>query len=529
MMKKNTEKLKNQNALKRGTFTVVIAVVVIALIVLANVFSTTLANKYPTTIDVTADSANSLTVENIDFIKEIEHPVEIILCATREGYTGSEMVNYAYSVYYVQENATPDNYFNQTVTFLESYPKYNENITISFIDPQSPKFSALESNYDVDITYGDILVRCTRPDENGKETTFEEVVTFEDIYELYDTSSGSYSYYGSSYYTISASNLESELSSAIYTVASSDKRKIGLLSSHSTAGAEEALQSALEEYNFEFVDLDGTLNLEDLSEISTVMLVSPVSDLSSAELQVLDSYLENDGDRGKNFLVFGSTSSPATPNLDEFLEEWGITVEDGMSYETNGSYRLSDQNSIMLFNKSDDITKSVNSAEKNFYCANNVALSQKYETSGTRTSHILMTTSAYAVVAPKGVNGYTASSEDTKGEIPVIMLTEDTTYDDNYDEISSYVGYFASADFIDDSWVEFGDNGNMMYTVAIANAINGRGSASMYYYPKVTGVYTMSTALTDAQYTAVYIVSIIVIPALLLIGGVVVWFRRRRR
>jgi len=527
-MSKNNNKIKNPRFLNRTIITVVFSVVLIGLIIAANIFSTTLAQKAPTTIDVTTDESNSLTPENIDFIKSIDKPVEIVVCATREGYTGSEMTNYVYSVYYVQENATPNNYFNQTVTLLESYKKYNDKISVKFVDPQKPEFKELESDYEVDIAYGDILVRCTRPDETGKETTFESVITFEDIYELYDPSSGTGSMYGYSYYTITASNIESEVSSAIFTVAASGKKKIALLKNHSDEGAETAFTTALESYNFEIVSID-VVTAETLKDVDTVLLTSPVSDLSETELEALDTFLDNDEKRGKNFMVFGSTSSPATPNLNEFLEEWGIKVEDGMAYDTNGGYRLSDGHSMMLFNKKDDLTASVNASELAYYCGNNLAISRSFESKGTRTTHLLMTTSAYAVKAPKGVSGYTASSNDVVGEMPIIIATEDTTYNANYDEVSSYVTYFAGVDFINEAWEQFGDNGNMEFAIAVANIVNGRAAASMYFLPKITGVHSMSTPLTDIQYSIIYICSIVVLPLLLVIGGVVVWFRRRNR
>ncbi len=524
----NNEKIKNPKIMKRSIFTVVFAVVLIGVIIAVNIFSTTLAQKAPTTIDVTTDESNSLTTQNIDFIKGVDVPVEIVVCATREGYTGSEMTNYAYSVYYVQENATPDNYFNQTITLIESYTKYNDKITVKYVDPQQPEFKELESGYEVDIAYGDILVRCTRPDEKGKESTFESVITFEDIYELYDPSSGTGAMYGSSTYTITASNIESEVSSAIFTVAASGQKRVALLSTHSTKDAEIAFTSALESYNFVVESLDSVVTAEALEKVDTVLLVSPVSDLSEKELEVLESFLM-DENRGKNFMVFGSCSSPATPNLNEFLEEWGIKVQDGMAYDTNPGYRLSDGQSMMLFNKKDDLTQSVNASELSYYCGDNVAISQAYTENGRRTSHILMSTSAYAVKAPKGVSGYTASSNDVMGEMPVIMVTEDTTMNANYDEISSHVAYFAGVDFINEAWEQFGDNGNMEFAIAVANIINGRAAASMYFLPKITGIHTMSTPLSDGQYTAIYIISIFVLPALLLIGGVVVWIRRRNR
>ncbi len=525
------QKMANQNFAKRGIITIIFAVVVVVALILANIFVIKIAEKRSTIIDLTSENSNSLTPSNIEFIKKVDYPVEIIVCVpNRAEYTGSKMVSYVYNVYYVQTDATPDNYFNQTINLLEAYTKCNENLTLRYVDPQKPEFEKLESEFDVDITYGDIIVRCQRKNEEGKLTTYNEVLTFEEIYELYDPSNGS-SMTGYPTYVIAASNIETALSSAIYTVASSNKSKIGVLSDHSTVGAWDTFSSYLDGYNFEVVNLDGTLSLERLEkeDIETVMLVSPISDLSNDEIGVLDKFLNNNGNRGKNFVVFGSASSPQTPKLNEFLEEWGIVVKDKISYETNGSYKLSDGISIRLFDKQNELTAEIKDTEDSFYCSNNIALETKYDKKGIRSTHVLMTTSAYAVQAPKGVDEYKETEDDVLGEIPTIIVTEETDYDADYNEISSYVGYFASTDFIAASWKDFSGNGNLHYATVIMSIINGRDGANVYYDPKITGLYSMTNPFTEAQYNAVYICSIIVIPVLLLIGGVLVWFRRRNR
>lgn len=521
---KNGEKMKNKNLLKRSTYSIVFAVILIAVLVLVNVLSTEIAQRLPTTIDVTTDASNSLTADNIDFIKGIDEEVEIVMCATREGYTGSEMVNYAYNTYYVQENSTPYNYFNQTVVLVESYPKYNSKIKVSYMDPQSPEFKTLESGSDISINYGDILVRSSRM-VDGKMTDFSSVITFEDIYELYDASNGG-AMYGMGSYVITASSIESELSGAIYTVASSDRSGIALLTGHAEKGAADALVDSLEGYNFEFAEIEGALNADALKDIRTVILVSPVSDLSASELRVLDKFLDNDGKRGKSFLVFGSTSAPATPNLDQFMEEWGIAVEDGMAYETNSKYRY--QDAVLMWGQDNDLVGDAGTSELLCFSANNVALKQAYEESDSRTNHILMTTSPYAVVAPKGTkSGYTPPSSAKEAEIPTVMVTEDTTYDDDYDEVTSYVGYFASADFVSDAWYDYGSVGNMEYAVTVVNAISGRDSSNMYFLPKITG--TTSMTVSDSQQTAVRVVCMIVLPLVVLIGGILIWILRRVR
>ena len=104
-------------------------------------------------------------------------------------------------------------------------------------------------------------------------------------------------------------------------------KKIAVLTNHSTKDSYLALTEALENYNFDIVNIDGVISKETLKDIDTVLLAAPVSDLSEKSLEALSNFLDNDGKRQKNLLVFGSTASPNTPNLNEFLEEWALRLK----------------------------------------------------------------------------------------------------------------------------------------------------------------------------------------------------------
>lgn len=520
---KGEKKLRNKNALKKSSFVLVTTIVVVAVLVLINVLTTVLAQRLPITIDATAQKSNTLSDKNINFIKSIDEEVEVIVCASREGYTGSDMVNYAYNTYYVQENSTPYNYFNQTITLIEAYAKHNSNIKIEYVDTQSPSFQKLESESSIDITYGDILVRCTR-DIGGKQVTLSDVVVFDDIYVLQDNSGGYSSYYGMSSYSITASNLESALSGAIYTVAASENRKVGFLSTISKSGAADEYITALESYNFEVTEIEGLATASTLENYDLILLVAPTADMTGEELRAIDKFLDNDGKKGKSFLVFGSTGSPETPNLNDFLEEWGIGVEDGIAYETDSSKKS--DNYIFLLNAEDDLTKTINNAQKVYISSNNIALSRVYEEKDSRKTHVLLETSETAVVAPKGTDGsYTPPSSEEKASIPVAMVTGDSTYDDNSNDVVSYVGYFSSENLISSEWSS-SPAGNMEFAVTATNSISGRSDA-VYFDYKITRLSYMN--VTDSQINTVRVVSMFVFPILVLIGGIAIWILRRNR
>jgi hypothetical protein len=331
--------------------------------------------------------------------------------------------------------------------------------------------------------------------------------------------------YGYTTYSISSSNLETALSSAIYSVASSEKRKVAFLNSYSKKSAATEFTDGLSKYNYEIVDIDGMVSSADLEDIDILLLVAPTKDLTGDDLRAVDKFLDNDGKKGKSFIVFGSAASPATPNINHFMEEWGIGVKDGIAFETNSSYRI--DNSIYLINAGDDFTKSINNSSNGYASENNIALEQLYETKGNRETHVLMTTTEYGTVAPKGTSGdYKPESEDDLYEVPVVMVAEDSELDSNSNEIASYVGYFGSEDFISSRWTSMSGAGNMEFALTVTNNTAGRAS-SIYFDPKITRLTYMS--VTDSQIAAVRFVTLYTLPLLVLIGGIIVWIMRKNR
>ncbi len=516
---KITAKLKNVNSLKKSGIMTAIVIVVVVLVTVLNVASIVFAQKVNTTLDITRDSSFSLTESNIEYLKGVEKEVEIIVCAPRADYVGTAMVSYAYQTYYVQEDNTPDNHFHQTVALIEHYPKYNDKISLKYVDTQSPEFDLLEQDSELTVSYGDIIVRS-----NDGDTDNMVVLAFDDIYAIESTDSSSL--YGYSSYYISGSYLESELSGAIYSVTSGDAKSVAYLSGRSTDAVADYVLEKLELYNYNIIEVEGLVTAEAIKDADIVMLAAPTKDLTAEELNVLDVFLENDGEKGKSFFVFGSPSSPSTPNINQFMEEWGIKVENGIAFETSDSRKNGD--SLFLYNPGESaITAEINEYEGLYYSSGNIALSRKYEESGSRTTNILLQTSSSAVIAPKGsTSDYEPPKKAERSEIPVVMVTTDIVNagaERDYAELISYVGYFASTDFLSET--SAATYGNVDMTLTVFNTASGR--SDMYFYPKVVGTYVMSPS--DGQKLAVKIVTMYVMPVVVFIGGVFVWIRRRTR
>ena len=95
-------KLKNKAAFKRGTYSVIITAVVLIGIIAFNVLISALSNRFMLVYDMTSDKVNTISDDNIKYIKEIDKPVKVIVCAKDNQYTNN-------MVYYAQEYGIYDN------------------------------------------------------------------------------------------------------------------------------------------------------------------------------------------------------------------------------------------------------------------------------------------------------------------------------------------------------------------------------------------------------------------------------------
>lgn len=528
------DKIKNANALKRGSFSLIIIAIFCACLVLINILATVIASNFSTTLDVTTDRSSKLTAENIDYIRQLSEQtdiekIEIIVCATRASYIGTDMINYVQNYYGVSENNTPYSYFNQTVRLIEEYPKYNNKIEVSYMDPQEPGFNLLESESDISITYGDILVRCTKRDNSAEEgvSVKSDVLTFTDIYE---TQSSTDAYGNISGYSIVVSNIENALSSSLNKVAMGVTKKAAILQTNCDPSSLTYLQSSLESYDYTFTTIDGRVSDDALKDVDLLIISKLQNDFDSETLKVFDRFLENDGKLGKSIAYFADQSSPATPNFNQFLEEWGINQLDGVVYETNSSYHNYQSNTTIMQQRADnDITKSLQSSVKYYWSDGNTPFETAYTERDTRTANVLLASSDSAIIAPKGTaGGYTAPSTTTHKSYPTIILTMDERTNDDGETISSGVIAFASTDFLSYDWSQYSDVGNMDFATLSINAAAGRDN-SLYFTPKITGVTGIAMPASAIVKLGVLWVFIIVLPVVSIAGGIVVWTIRRRR
>lgn len=552
-------------AVRRHVYSIVLTVIFISAAVLLTALSIVLSARFPLQLDLTLDRVYSVTENNVDFLKSIERKVKIYICMPEELYSGENNSTYDMSYYsatgkFVDYNSENAAYFKQTVKLLNNYPRYNNNITVEYLDMDDPSSNTITDNYDV---YGweryDILVESTFV-LDGKEVTRRTVVPFEDIYTLTDTSGqaeqmaeyyfggqiGCYALYGQGYgYMISENNLEQALSSAIYKV-TSDSTPVFLVPKTycNTEVIEKSLENMLlsNNYQIEYVDglLENILSKENHAKYDGIIMADCTSDISSSDSDLLEEFLDNDGKKGKAFVFFaGINTYTNCEELIKFLNDWNIGIESGILYETNTKMHLAnDPTSMLLGNRGTDYTPNANKINDAYYAGTNLVpmydLAPGVTSTYVREATVFMSTYTNTVtVMPVGesVTAWKPASNADTDVYAAGIITEDVNVIDNK-FMTSYVVAFASSNIIDagnsnSSHWNASAVSNMVLTLDIFNSAVGIADAPYTFVPKV--ISDNHYVPSQASAVAMRWIFMAAIPVTLIVGGIVVWVRRRTR
>ena len=103
------ERMRSAYRLKYGSFATAITAIFIAAVILINVVVNVLNERYPMTLDLTAENAYSVNPENAEFLREIDYEVELTVLFTEEMY-----LTYIPSYHAITDNSG-GKYYKQTV------------------------------------------------------------------------------------------------------------------------------------------------------------------------------------------------------------------------------------------------------------------------------------------------------------------------------------------------------------------------------------------------------------------------------
>ena len=513
---KRAKLIKNQALLKRGSYSLVITAMVIVAAIVVNIITGMLNDRLVLEYDMTAEKNNSISIENIEFIKKIEDKINITVCAD-EGYYIEYLARLAPNTYGVQdENASV--YYQQTLTLINKYDDYNKSINVEFIDPQSSEFTKISEKYGSEIKFiGDIVVEC---EKDGK--TRHKIVGYEDIYSLYEDST--YAAYGYSTKTVEANKIETALSGAIDYVTSGNSKKVAVLTGHSANDYTETYLSMLKDNNFECELIEDKMVNKISSEYDAVILPCPSVDFIGSELDAISEFLDNDGKLDKGLIFIADATAPYLTNLYDFLEQWGIAIDEGVVFETDDSRLVAEEpTTIISYPASED---EILAGMEGCITGVNVPMYAAFESDNGINTQTLMGTVDTTVAAPKGSGaGWNGADKYEGKSFSTVIEAVKEDYDDDNNPIMSYVTAFSSSYFLDSQFNEYAYIANKDILFAVSERAVGQEDSDISFVSKQ--ITNESFVVTEDSAKTMRAIFMFILPILTIAAAVFVYFKRK--
>ena len=475
------EKMKiNKKALKNGTYTMAYTLILIAVIVVINLITAEIPEKY-TQIDVSSQKLYTISDDTVEFLNELDQDVVI---------------------YHVVQSGNEDDILKKMLT---RYEEASKHIKVEEKDPVLyPNFASQYT--DSQLTDNSLIV------VNGEKS---KVVNY---YSLYETD---YDYYtGSSNKT--GFDGEGQIDSAIAYVTSDDLPVIYALEGHSEMELNSDLISSLEKANYQIESLN--LFTEDSvpEDAGCLLIAAPQSDLSEDEAQKVISYLENGG----KAIIFTDYINVDMPNLKQVLGNYGVSYEDGVILESDSKHYIMQVPYYLVPTiNSTEITSEMVSDNRYVLMpvAQSIKIADEYRDSLTIEPVLTTSEDAYIKTDVQNMQTFEKEDKDHEGQFYLgVCISEEIS-----DEKSTQIAYYSSASLIDAGTDQQVSGGNSELVLSTLGWMCENKSAVI----SVAGKDLTMEYLTVPEYDASYWSAITcgVIPVTCLIIGAVIWFKRRKK
>ncbi len=383
-MKREKHNLIGTKAFRKGSYSTVIMVVIIAIVIAANV----MFSKLPTAarnIDVSSNNLYSIGDTTHSVLDGLKNDVEVIVIKDKESTD------------------------KRISTLLAKYADYSDHIKVTYKDPVL--YPSVLTTYDTE--ENNIVIKCDATDKTTKVAFSDIIVT-------------STSYYGSTYET--SFDGEGQLTKAIDYVSNENNKLIYTISGHGESDLGKNISELISKSNFNVKSVNLLVDNGIPDDCDMLICNQPTKDLADDELKLLREYMENGG---KMTVVLADTTAE-TPNFDALMADYGISKVNGYIADTERYYG---QNVYQIFPNysSGDITGKFGSEEYTLLFG---SLGLKVEkTDGVTVDEFLTTSNKGAAVVGENdytEGKYTLAAAATKDESRFTVFGSASIIDDDF-------------------------------------------------------------------------------------------------
>ena len=475
-MKRNKDKETSapaRTALRGGAYSIAISAVVLALVVVLNVF----VGALPTTrtkYDISAAKLYSITSNT-----------KVVVNALQQDVT----------IYWIVQAGEEDEIIEN---LLGKYESLSDHIEVVKRNPDVyPTFA--QQYTDEDVPNNSLVV------ESGERSRY---ISYNDIY-LSEADMYSYTY-------TTSFDGEGAITSAIDYVVTEDLPQLYVLEGHGEAELPATFADQLEKENYE----QNTFSLltEDAvpEEADCVLIYSPESDISEEEKTMLADYVAGGG---KLLVSAGPTEDGTLTNLYSLLADYGVSTVDGIVVDNDREHYAFGAPYVLLPDLAEsDITNSL--IEENYYALMPIAQGLTVGETSDATVTALMTTSdsAFSKAAGYSLSTYEKEDGDTDGPFSVAVSIEAAG--------GGQIVWFSSSVFLEDMYNAYSSGANVDLAMNALSSLVGEREAIAIRSKSLNYNYL---TISDSTSSVLKTLLIGVFPIAYLAVGIVVVMQKRRK
>ncbi len=471
-------KISNKRSLKNGSYSMMISALVLAIIVIVNLVVNSLPSTY-TKFDLSDTKLFTISDETKNILTNLNEDITIYLIA-QEGNEDSTIVE-----------------------LLDKYKALSSNISVVYKDP------VLYPNF-VSAYTADGLNENSLIIESAKRS---QVVDYNEIYQTttdYTTYESTTEFDG-----------EGQLTSGIDYVTSDNLPNMYVLEGHNEAELSTSLQQEIEDENITVQSLSLLTNETVPEDCKCLLIYAPLKDISTEELQKITDYLNGGGNA---FIVSGYTEEELT-NFNALLATYGLEKTAEVVFEGNADNYVSPYNHYLVPNfGSHEITSPLVSANEKVLLPYAMGIKQLDTIPDTITVTSLLSTtdSAYGKLLTADTSTTEKEDGDTAGPFDLSVALTNTIDADT----ESKIILTASDYLLDDSANQSVSGGNYDY---ILNAISWLCEHESSITIHTKSLESAKLVLTASQTNFWSIITMILLPLIVIITGIVIWVRRRKK
>lgn len=464
---------RERNALRGGSYSLIVTAVVLAILVMVNVFVSALPSAL-TKYDISAAKLYSVTSNT-----------KVVVNALQEDVT----------IYWVVQSGAEDDVIEN---LLEKYESLSGHIEVVKKNPDVfPTFA--EQYTEESVPNNSLIVEC------GGRSRF---ISCNDIY-IQEPDLYSYSY-------DTSFDGEGAITSAIDYVVNEEQPQLYVLEGHGEAELPETFQDQIEKDNIEINTLS-LLTVDAIpKEADCILIYAPSSDISGEEKDMLASYVRAGG---KLWVAAGPTEDGVLENLYSLLSDYGTEANEGIVVESDREHYAFQSPYVLLPDMtSDAITDPL--IEANYAAIMPVSLGLSVENSAGRgTVTELLTTSgaAFSKIAGYDLSTYEREEGDIEGPFAVAVSVEAGG--------GGKMVWFTSSDFLSDMYNAYSSGANADMAMNALSGLIGESEAMAIRSKSMNYNYL---TISDSTASLLKVLMIGVFPLAFLGAGVAVIWRRRR-